>query len=114
MRSNGLTHGVVSGSLGTGNLGDTELLRAFLKRHGDDYDSLSVVADGPAVTSDDKIHVVSLPRFPLGRRWWRGYWDRNATRRAILESHARTVEKMAKPSARTENAAAGGDRSGRS
>lgn len=85
MRSHGLTHGVVSGSLGTGNLGDTELLGAFLKRHGHDYESITVVADGPAITSEDKMHVVKLPQFPLGRRWWRGFWDRRATRRTILQ-----------------------------
>jgi hypothetical protein len=79
------THAVISGSLGTGNLGDAALLHSFRSRHGCDYDAVSVIANGPAVDVDPETQVLGFPQFALGHRFWYGRQDRRDTRRRIAD-----------------------------
>jgi hypothetical protein len=76
---------VLSGSLGTGNLGDAALLRSFLQRHRAAYDALSVITDGPSVDVDATTQVVEFPQLALGWRFWHGRRDRRDLRRRIVE-----------------------------
>ena len=79
-------HGVISGALGQGNLGDDALLEAFWSLHGSAYDGATVLYDGTDESLKRFGKTYRLPLFAIGRRFWKGAYTRWSARRHVEQS----------------------------